>query len=177
MSTHIVIAPDSIAPAPRWAVRAAHLTALVVLPSGLWRLLWVFGIPAGYTEAGFVQFETASAKLWMLTLSVVCELVALLTIGLVRPWGDVVPRWIPLIGGRRIRPLAVVVPALVGAAALTMIWGGMPWWWTYPHDDMTPVGSTVVGILYQPLVLWGPLTAAVALSYYRRHRAARRSGA
>ncbi|MFF6998451.1 hypothetical protein ACFY93_26290 [Streptomyces sp. NPDC008313] len=161
----------------RWSVRAAHLAALVVLPSGLWRILLVCGYPAGYTEAGFGPFETFGAKVWMLTLSVLCEVVALLTIGLVRPWGEVVPGWIPLIGGRRVRPMAAVVPAALGAAALTLIWANVPWWWTYPHENMTPTGNLVVGILYQPLFLWGPLTAAVTVSYYRRRRAPRLRGA
>nr|WP_208903455.1 hypothetical protein [Streptomyces incarnatus] len=153
---------------PRWAVRAAHLTTVVVLPSGLWRIALVLGCPAGYTETGFRTFDTFGAKVWMLTLSVLCELAALLTIGLVRPWGEVVPHWIPLIGGRRVRPMAAVVPAALGAAILTVIWADVPWWWTYAHEDMTPTGNLVVGILYQPLVLWGPLTAAVTISYYRR---------
>lgn len=157
-------------PPPRWAVLAAHLTALVVLPSGLWRIALVLGHPAGYTEAGFEPFTGVDDKVWMLTLSVVSELVALLTIGLVRPWGEVVPRWIPLIGGRRVRPLAAVVPAALGAAGLTLMWAAVPFWWTYPHADLTTTGNLVVGILYQPLFLWGPLTAAVTVSYYRRHR-------
>ncbi|WP_435862950.1 hypothetical protein [Streptomyces sparsogenes] len=161
---------------PRWAVRAAHLTTLVVLPSGLWRIAVVLGYPAGYTEAGFEPFQTFGSKAWMLTLSVLCELVAFLTVGLVRPWGEVVPRWIPLVGGRRVRPMAAVVPAALGAAALTALWAGVPWWWTYPHENMTPTGNLVVGILYQPLVLWGPLTAAVTISYYRRHRTAQGRG-
>lgn len=38
---------------------------------------------------------------------------------------------------------------------------------------MTRTGVTVVGILYLPLVAWGPLLAAVTVSYARRHRAAR----
>lgn len=93
-----------VPPPPRWAVLAAHLTALVVLPSGLWRIALVLGHPAGYTEAGFEPFTAVDDKVWMLALSVVSELVALLTLGLVRPWGEVVPHWIPLIGGRRVRP-------------------------------------------------------------------------
>lgn len=160
----------SVAAPPRWAVWAAHLTALVALPSGLWRIVLVLGYPAGYTEAGFVPFETLGAKVWMLTLSVLCELVAFLTIGLVRPWGEIVPRWIPLLGGHAVRPMAAVGPAAIGAAALTLTWANVPWWWTYPHEAMTPTGNLVVGALYQPLVLWGPLTAAVTFSYYRRHR-------
>ncbi|WP_405584697.1 hypothetical protein [Streptomyces sp. NBC_01092] len=163
-------AADSVAPPPRWAIWAAHLTALVVLPSGLWRIALVLGYPAGYLDESFADFETLGAKVWMLTLSVVSELLAFLTIGLVRPWGEVVPRWIPLIGGRTVRPVAAVVPAALGAVALTVMWANVPWWWTYPHDDMTETGDLVVGILYQPLVLWGPLLAAVTVSYYRRHR-------
>ncbi|MEV0372894.1 hypothetical protein AB0I10_24240 [Streptomyces sp. NPDC050636] len=172
MSTQVTDTPtvNSIAPPPRWAIWAAHLTALVVLPSGLWRIALVLGYTAGYRDANFAEFETLGAKIWMLTLSVVCELLAFLTIGLVRPWGEVAPRWIPLIGGRSVRPMAAVVPAALGAAALTWLWSDIPWWWTYPHDDMTATGSLVVGILYQPLFLWGPLLAAVTVSYYRRRR-------
>lgn len=163
------------APAPRWAVRAAQLTTLIVLPTGLWRIAMVLGFPSGYTAEGFVPFDTPGAKLWMLALSVASELLALLTLGLVRPWGEVAPRWIPVIGGRRVRPLAAVVPAAVGALALTALWAAMPLWWTYPHTDMSGTGRLLVGVIYQPLVLWGPLLAAVTVSYYRRTRPARRS--
>jgi hypothetical protein len=162
--------PPSPRPAPRWAVRAAQLTTLIVLPTGLWRLAMVCGFPSGYTAAGFVPFDTPGAKLWMLTLSVACELLALLTLGLVRPWGETLPRWIPVIGGRPVHPLAAVVPAAAGALALTAIWAAMPLWWTYPHADMTPAGRLLVGVIYQPLVLWGPLLGAVTVSYYRRTR-------
>ncbi|MFJ6759360.1 hypothetical protein ACIQNK_30615 [Streptomyces sp. NPDC091273] len=164
----------SAAPPPRWAVWAAHATTWIVLPSGLWRIALVLGYPSGYTDVGFESYQAIGAKAWMLSLSVVCELAAFLTIGLVRPWGEVVPHWTPLIGGRRVRPMAAVIPAAVGAAALTVLWSVIPWWWAFPHDDMTPTGSLVVGILYQPLVLWGPLLAAVTVSYHRRHRAPRR---
>ncbi|WP_449337557.1 hypothetical protein [Streptomyces griseus] len=164
--------PPPPPPAPPWAVRSAQLITLIVLPTALWRLAMVLGSPSGYTAAGFVPFDTPGAKLWMLTLSVVCELLALLSLGLVRPWGETVPRCIPRVGGRRVRPLAAVVPAAAGALALTAIWAAMPLWWTYPHTDMTPTGGLLVGVIYQPLVLWGPLLGAVTVSYYRRTRPA-----
>ncbi|MFI1786782.1 hypothetical protein [Streptomyces rubiginosohelvolus] len=166
-----ISAPSS--PPPRWAVRAAQLITLLALPTGLWRLAMVCGFPSGYTEAGFVPFDTPGSKLWMLTLTVACELLALLSLGLVRPWGETVPRWIPVIGGRPVRPLAAVVPAAAGALALTAIWAAMPLWWTYPHTDMTPTGRLLVGVIYQPLVLWGPLLGAVTVSYHRRTKGSR----
>ncbi|WP_404952684.1 hypothetical protein [Streptomyces sp. 147326] len=70
--------------------------------------------------------------------------------------------------------MAAVIPAAVGAAALTVLWSLMPWWWASPHDDTTHTRGLVVGILYQPLVLWGPLLAAVTVSYHRRRRTAPR---
>ncbi|MDG9713458.1 hypothetical protein [Streptomyces sp. DH10] len=158
-------------PPPRWAVWAAHATTLVVLPSGLWRIALVLGHPAGYTDEAFTDFQSPGTKVWMLTLSIVSELLAFLTIGLVRPWGEVIPRWIPILGGRAVHPKAVVITAGLGALALTALWANIPWWWTYSHDNMTDTGNLVVGILYQPLILWGPLLAAVTVSYHRRRKA------
>ncbi|MFF5449232.1 hypothetical protein [Streptomyces sp. NPDC012888] len=156
-------------PPPRWAVLAAHLTTWVVLPSSVWRILLALGHPAGYTDTGFEDFRSVQAKLVMVALSVLSELAAFLTLGLVRPWGEVLPRWIPVLGGRRVHPMAAVVPAGLGAVALTGLWCTVPLWWTFPHADMTPTGNLVVGLLYQPLFLWGPLLAAVTVSYHRRH--------
>jgi len=159
---------------PRWAIRAAHMTALVTLPTGIWRLLLATGFPAGYTDAGHTAMGfTGWGAVYVVGLSVGSEALALLTLGLVRPWGEVLPRWIPLLGGRRVRPLAAVVPAGLGAVALTVLWTPLLAWWAVPHPDMTALGDTVVGFLYLPLVAWGPLLGAVTLSYHRRRRAAR----
>ena len=73
------------------------------------------------------------------------DALALLTLGLVRPWGEIVPVWVPRLGGRRIPPAAVVVPATAGgmkalgkrwkiglliggyvALVLTMVWFSLP---------------------------------------------------
>ncbi|MFF8986392.1 hypothetical protein ACF08E_23810 [Streptomyces globisporus] len=42
-----------------------------------------------------------------------------------------------------------------------------------PHADMTPTGRPLVGVIYQPLALWGPLLGAVTVSYYRRTKGSR----
>ncbi len=97
--------PAPSIPPPRWAFRATQLITLLALPTGLWRPAMVCGFPSGYTEAGFVPFDTPGSQRWMLTLSVACELLALLSLGLVRPWGETVPRWTPVVGGRPVRPL------------------------------------------------------------------------
>ncbi|MFD9243397.1 hypothetical protein ACFV0D_15960, partial [Streptomyces sp. NPDC059556] len=89
---------------PRWAVLAAHAVPLVTLPSGLWRLALVAGFPvtrdAGWRSMGLGE------SVYVVSLSVVSELLAFLTLGLVRSWGEVFPRWMPFLGGRRVNPAA-----------------------------------------------------------------------
>ncbi|WP_344361649.1 hypothetical protein [Streptomyces gobitricini] len=156
---------------PRWAVRAAHVVPLLVLPSGVWRLLLAAGHRGGHTEAGYEALgATGWGAVYVVALSVAGEVLALLTLGLVSPWGEVLPPWVPRFGGRRIPPSAAVVPAAVGSVALTLLWTPFVLWWAVPHPGMTPLGGTVAGFLYLPLVAWGPLLAAVTVSYHRRRR-------
>ncbi|WP_223290999.1 hypothetical protein [Streptomyces avicenniae] len=160
-------------PPPPWAVRAAHAAALVTVPSGIWRLLLAAGFTAGYTEAGYEAMGfTGWGAVYVVGLTVGGELLALLTLGLIRPWGEVLPRWVPVVGGRRPNQRAVTVAAGLGAGVLTLALGQFAFWWAFPHQDMTPLGSTIAGILYLPLVAWGPLLAAVTLAHHRRRHAA-----
>lgn len=164
--------PGPLPPAPRWAVRAAHATVLVTLPSGLWRLLLAAGMPAGYTEAGFRALgSTGWGALLVVAVSVTMELLALATLALVRPWGERLPGRLPLLGGRRIPPRALITTAWLTVVALAAVWTALVGtWWLIPKEDMTPLGVDVVGLLYVPTVAWGPLLAAVTLSFQRRHR-------
>ncbi|TQF03794.1 hypothetical protein E6W39_18130 [Kitasatospora acidiphila] len=158
--------------APRWAVRAAHATALLTVPSGVWRLLLAIGHPAGYTAAGYhALIPDGWAASYVIVLSVGSELLALLTLGLVRPWGEVLPRWLPRFGGRAVHPRTATVTAALGALALTAVWTPFAFWWLVPHHDMTPLGHTLVGFVYLPLAFWGPLVGLLTLAYHRRRAA------
>jgi hypothetical protein len=159
-------------PAPRWARWAAHAAALVPLPSSLWRLGLALGFPLGYTENGLRDLigPTAWGPLYLVALSVLSEIAALLTLGLVHRWGEVVPKWIPYLGGTKIPSKAVVIPSWIGVAILTALWTPLSFWWVIPHPDMTPTGAMAVGFVYLPLVAWAPLLAAVTLCYQRRRR-------
>ena len=53
---------------------------------------------------------------------------------------------------------------------LILLWTPNLLWWSIDHPDMTTTGRTVVGLLYLPLVAWGPLLVLVTISYARRHR-------
>jgi hypothetical protein len=157
-------------PAPRWAVIAAHLVTLVTLPAGLWRIALALGASMGIMAGGRPVGVHGWGIVYVFGLSVVSETVALLTLGLVRPWGEQAPDWIPLIGGRRLAPMAVVVPAAVGAVLLQVIWvfafRGFP---EFGRLEFQSDGWKALMIAcYLPLLLWSPLLAAVTWAYYRR---------
>ncbi len=164
---------------PRWARRAATLTVLTTVPSALWRMAMAVGAPVGVDSSywsehyRFPGWGTA----YLFGLTVLLGALALLTLGLVRPWGEILPRRIPLVGGKHVPPLAAVIPAGAGAVALTLLWVSA---FASFKDIFVLYGldgpeRIVVLVCYAPLLLWGPLLAAVTVSYAKRTGVGRRS--
>lgn len=174
---------------PRWARVAAHAVPLVVLPSSLWRLSLAADV-AGVRGSDPGQTSTLANWLYILCLSAIGEGVALLTLGLVKPWGEVVPRWIPVLGGRRVPVKAAVIPATAGAALLAAIgvyfFANMLFFHLHfapavgpkggAHPRLEIGGRPKVFFLacYLPLPLWPILVAACTVAYRRRRRASGR---
>jgi hypothetical protein len=164
-------------PAPsRWAITAARAVPLVVLPSSLWRVALGLGVPVGFSGA---LARTYAAPGWItpyvLGLSLLAEALALLTLGLVRPWGERVPSRIPLLGGRTIPAPAAAVPAGLGAVALTTLTIAGAAVWNGPQNNGQPdaphgIAGLVMAACYAPLLAWGPLLGAVTVAYYRRRQ-------
>lgn len=166
--------------APRWAVIAAYAVPFTVLPSGIWRISAIFTDGQAHDRGDVPGW--LSMHLYVVLLSIVSELLAFTAVGLVARWGERVPRWIPVLRGRRIPTLAAVIPAALGALVLTAIWTaalvcelagvtlqGDP----TPADFPSQAGGWKAAyfyVAYAPLLLWGPLLAAVTLAYYRRRR-------
>ncbi|HEY9243771.1 MAG TPA: hypothetical protein VIP48_17440 [Streptosporangiaceae bacterium] len=172
---------------PRWARVAALAIPLTVLPSSAWRIaVCTFHVPIarGDLASGVTSSGLPGVPLWLyvILLSIVSELLAFTAVGLVSTWGEVVPRWIPVLRGRRVPPLFAVVPAALGSAVLTLLWTWLAVTMSLglrmdgrPQSELSPVSFTdwqglVAVTAYAPLLLWGPLLAAVTVSYWRRRR-------
>ncbi|MFK0258521.1 hypothetical protein [Streptomyces sp. NPDC090445] len=173
-------APASLAIVPgvsrtaRWAARGAALT---LVPTGLWRTAIAFGVPSGFKEGDLLHVDNYPGRysFYLIALSVFAELVGMLALGLVQRWGEVLPHWVPWLGGRRIPPLAAVVPAATGAAAVTLITIHGALQWNSPDNmggELTPTGFArwAMTACYAPLLLWGPLLAVATVAYWRRRR-------
>lgn len=186
MSGRWAAAHRPLAGVPRWAVLAVWAIQLSVLPSSLWRILtFTFHVPLWSSSVGNGSLPAwIPIELYVVLLSLVSEAVAFTAFGLVCRWGEVWPRWVPVLKGRAIPPMAAVVPAAIGALALTVMWT-----WTSGlallgrdvqgrlQDDPgltfeTWQGTTML-LVYLPLILWGPLLGALTV-HYRRRRLGRR---
>ncbi|MFF4384083.1 hypothetical protein [Kitasatospora sp. NPDC001547] len=168
---------------PRWAVRTGYAITLAVLPSCLWRIGgFILDLPL--LEHGPTPPDRAAGSFdggwaYILALSVVSEGLALLCFGLVARWGEVWPRWVPVLGGRPVPVLAAVVPAGLGSAALMVF----PYSMVMFSFGLTIRGDRDLGLIthgwqtavfwasYLPLAAWGPLLAALTVHYYRRRTA------
>jgi hypothetical protein len=159
---------------PRWAEWAAQATLWCALPSGIWRILFGLGLPAGFTGSQDPRHGPWFVLPYVVALTVASETLAFLSMGLVRPWGEVWPRWVPFLRGRPVRPLAAIVPAALGSVALTLIWTSAVFGFQVADPDPElPHGAkaVILAACYAPLVAWGPLLAAVTVAYaIRRHR-------
>jgi len=185
-------AHEAVEGVPRWARLAALAVPLTVLPSGLWRIA-AFGLHVPIVEDLGTSDVRGDLPGWMpmevyvVLLSLMSELVAFTAVGLVARWGEVFPRWVPGLAGRRVPTVAAVVPAAVGAVSLTTLWTvsivncllfqetiqGRPLPEYFPVHFRSWEG--VLGVIaYVPLVAWGPLLGAVTVAYYRRRTGAGR---
>ncbi|TDP90550.1 hypothetical protein EV186_11091 [Labedaea rhizosphaerae] len=161
-------------PVPRWADRLAHVIPFFVLPSGLWRLTVALGFSMGMLdETGHSQVLRGWPAVYVLAISIFAEAVALTGFGLVRPWGEVVPTWIPIIGGRPVHPPAAIIAATMGSILLILIWtvGFWPVWTGVQARQMAgPVWAIVFVVCYAPLNLWGPALLVLTWAYRQRTR-------
>ncbi|RII17839.1 hypothetical protein DSC45_13125 [Streptomyces sp. YIM 130001] len=91
------------------------------------------------------------------------------------------PGWIPIIGGRRVRPPAAFGPAALGGLILTLLFTAVP---VGGGRELTFYGivdtveysnaawEAVATACVTPLAAWGPITLVLAIAYYRRRTVA-----
>ena len=161
---------------PRWAHVAAHLVPFTTLPSGLWRVALGVGVPVGFSgELAEIYGAPGWITPYVIILSLLAEGCALLTLGLVRPWGERVPAWVPRIGGLRIPTLVAAVPAAAGAVVITLINWTSALMWFGPENNGDPdaphgFAGFIMAAAYAPMLAWGPLLGAVTIAYGMRRR-------
>ncbi|MFI6641775.1 hypothetical protein [Streptomyces sp. NPDC050504] len=158
--------PESAA---RWGRKAVHIAVAVPLVYATTRWAWALGFPLGISDE--LWEEGKEDHLWIAgaALATMGALGSLLTLGLVQRWGEVFPRWMVGLRGKRVPPALAIVPASLVALMVTIagimyirlhLTGGFD----NPKEDW---GATVPETIWP---VWGVALAAAALAYYFRRR-------
>jgi hypothetical protein len=165
--------PDNAA---RWGRTAVYIAMVAPAFYALTRLSWALGSPLGLSEEQFRNETWVSGAISLGTFALVG---AVLMLGLVQRWGEVFPRWIPGLAGRRVPiPLAVVPAAF---ASVLLIEGGIGIWSGLGQLAANAAAAGAQGrglieeIIFQlgPTLLfpvWGAALAVATLGYYYRRR-------
>lgn len=157
------------ASAARWGRVAVYVAAAIPALYALTRWIWVLGVPLGIDPdlhaAGMADGSLWSGA-WLGSFALVGTV---LTLGLVQRWGEVVPRWVPVVGGRRVPVSLAVVPAAAVSVLATS--GGLSLLRSILTDDTVRLADDWAA--YGPALLWpvwGVALAAGTLAYYARRR-------
>ncbi|MFD2026501.1 hypothetical protein [Promicromonospora aerolata] len=149
--------------ATAWVVRHRRAITIVAatgpLPYALIRLTWLTPWP----QLGFDGMDM-STRIWGLALSSGAWLGFFLTLGLIRPWGEVFPRWMPGLAGRRVPIAAAAVPG--GLIAVTLSFSALPMLLLGREHS---IGDQIIGAIAFPCWYWGP-ALALAVWGYVAHR-------
>jgi hypothetical protein len=157
------------AAAARWGALAAYVAAAVPVLYALTRLAWLAGIPLGISDA-LLREGQANGMWWAGgALASVAIGGAVLTLGLAHRWGEIFPRWIPLLAGRHVPPALAVVPATF--ASLVVVASSV----SFVRDTIR-TGFRIEGWAAEgPALLWplwGVALGAATLAYHHRRRGA-----
>jgi hypothetical protein len=160
--------PDQAA---RWGRVAVWVAAAVPVGYAATRFAWAFGIPLGFSTDQLRDMDEEMPGIWWggAALAGMGLAGSVLTFGLIRPWGERFPRWIPVLRGRRVPVPLAVVPALVVAAAVTSA-GLMFARVLYLDPDPGKLAMMGPGLLWP---VWGAALAFAAVAYGVRRRGGR----
>jgi hypothetical protein len=158
-----------------WQIWICWTAILTPLPYSISRVLWAIGIPLGFSEAQLRSYDIPGwGSLTVLGLAALCEVTAVFVHVFVLRGTRALPSWIPIIGGRPVRPgvviglltVPVVILAYANAITAAVLLGVV----TVPEDSASQggwAGAWLTGLVFG---VWGAALTASVVLYYRRTR-------
>ncbi|MEJ3748750.1 hypothetical protein WEI85_36420 [Actinomycetes bacterium KLBMP 9797] len=155
------------AAAARWGRRAVYVAAAIPVLYALTRFGWLAAVLLGLSDGHRAEFG-GDGVIWAgAGLGAFAVVGAVLTLGLSQRWGEVFPRWLIGLAGRRVPITLAVVPATIVAVFVTSASLGLF------AAGVFPKLTGESAILVAPMLLWplwGPALGAATLAYYLRRR-------
>jgi hypothetical protein len=165
--------------AARWGRIAVYVSMVVPVFYAITRYAWALGFPLGMSEEYLRGGQVSGIWIGGLFLANFALAGAVLMLGLVQRWGEVFPRWMIGLAGRRVPIALAVVPASL--ISVLLIVGGMAIWsglgqmvavlaaggaegMRLIEETFFQVGPTLL------FPIWGVALAVATLGYYYRRR-------
>lgn len=151
----------------RWGRRAVWIAIAAPVLYCATRWAWALGFslgidPVAYQEAREQGLWIAGAALASLGI-----IGAVLTLGLIQRWGEVFPRWMIGLSGRRVPPMLAVIPAMFVSVLVTST--STMYMRIVLIDGITPA-TWPLSLPEVFFAVWGVALFVAALAYYRRRR-------
>jgi len=165
--------------AARWSRIAVYIAMVAPVFYAVTRFAWALGIPLGMSQEFLRRGQQTGMWISGLSLAIFGLAGAALMLGLVQRWGEVFPRWMIGLAGRRVPIALAVVPA--SFVSVLLIVGGGAIWAGLGRMVATVAASGAKGMaLFSGIVfpigptllfpVWGVALAVATLGYYYRRR-------
>lgn len=165
--------------AAHWGRIAVYVAMVAPIFYAITRYAWALGFPLGLIGEQYRLGQEIGTWVGGLSLATFGLVGAVLMLGLVQHWGEVFPRWMIGLAGRRVPIGLAVVPASI--VSVLLIVGGIGIWSGLSQmvaglaasgaTDMESIGAIVFQL--GPTLLfpvWGVALAVATLGYYYRRR-------
>lgn len=156
--------PASGVDRPRWGTAVTIAAALLALPYPMVRISWALGVPLGVPPA-MIENADPTLRIGEAGLGLLAVGGAVLTLGLIRPWGRAFPRWLPALSGRPVPIWLAVVPGAWAAIIISAAGLRLTVWTIQTPPDPSSWGASGPGLFFLP---WGLSVAAATYAYWRR---------
>jgi hypothetical protein len=167
--------------AARWGRTAVYVAMAAPVFYAFTRYAWALGFPLGMSEEHLRWGQESGEWISGLFLANFGLVGAVLMLGLVQRWGEIFPRWMIGLAGRRVPIALAVVPALL-VSVLLMV-GGIGIWSNLAQmvanlvaagTKNTEIMGAILFVLGPTLLfpVWGAALAVATLGYYYRRRGA-----
>ncbi|MEV6634550.1 hypothetical protein AB0M54_27765 [Actinoplanes sp. NPDC051470] len=153
--------------AARWGRWATGVAAAVPAFYAVVRLAWAAGIPFGISDEFLAEMQRTGMVWAGLGLGAFALAGAVLTLGLVQRWGEVFPRWMIGLAGKRVPIRLATVPATFVALAVTAASLGL-----YSEPELYTSELSLAHIPQLAWPLWGAALGAATYAYHLRRRPA-----
>lgn len=158
---------------PSWIDRAGRAATWIAFAAPLaycaTRWAWALGFSLGIDPEFYREGQETGLWIAGAMLATLGAIGAVLTLGLIQRWGEVFPRWMIGLRGKRVPPMLAVVPAVL-VSVLIMSAAGM--YVRLVAIDGVTASTWPLTLPEVFWVFWGAALFVAALAYHRRRRGA-----